>query len=850
MSLFIFLFLLTSGITLNCDSSSKSIDVMEKHSKRSYVISGNKRISKDLIVSILDSIDELNKDDIISSLSEQGYFEDIKVSRKNDQWIVSVKEFPILGKVTYEVKNSNPIEWEALTKLKKRSFVSPQTIKATEETIRMQYQIMEETSYVEVKSYSNEENGKIDLKFVVMVEKPKNINKVIFIGNKEISTEDLYDQIAKKHRAILKLFITKSISFSSLDQSKEQIEGHAYNLGYLDFRVNSMTVEKVKNEKILVVNLFEGKQYTVKNVSISSSIEKNYAAFLLQEIKKLIACKDLFSHEKINKAKQLIKDRLAYKYGRNYKVNHKIDKKNNEASIEFNAEEEKPKILNNIIINGNVRTHTDVILKRITLNPGDIISDKEILRTKKNLVWSGFCDNVQINVEDNKDNSDLIMDYKEKSTGSLVFKLSAALQKKMEYSFTFGYSDVNFLGLGKSLQSNVSISRESRSFGFEIEERFVNGKPVHVFAGADVFFLPAVEDNSFIDNRINFNTWSDQSPDSYRILSERIRYSDILEKTQNTENDKYAKLSLSEKKPDKVEKDDKKVYWSENSKTIETKTKGIEFRAGIHSSHKKHGLSLSISPSFKHIEVVDNSTYAKDSDEMYSKGVGITRFFDKDIKKFDKHKSQVALNIGHAFSMSDLAEKYTFSTKIGSTINVGTSNFLKNNIRMQITRYYGEKYNVSLEVNGGHITPIYNYSWMDNFKSANIRGFDIHGPRDAIRYNVLGGKKFLSSGIMFNAPLMLPKAFEARWFAFADIGSLWDCGLSARRVPESLCEMRGWDKNTADISQNKFKIVSSCGIGMEFKVAVLKMAISLNYPICGGKSPLNSFQSFNIGLTQ
>ncbi|QEK38769.1 BamA/OMP85 family outer membrane protein [Candidatus Cytomitobacter primus] len=823
---------------------------------REYIIEGNKRISTDVIKSLLNSIHDIDKDNIISILSEQNYFKKIDVIKKKGVWHVKVEEFPILKKVTYKVENSVSLNenWEAVTGLKKRNFISPQTIKSTEALLRTTYQMFEETAYVDVKSYSYEENGSINLKFIITVKKPKLVQKAIFIGNKEFHKDDLYNSLAKKNKTVLGLFTQTSISVSSIEQSEIQLEKYAHNLGYLDFKITSISIELINNDKVLVVNLEEGVQYKFKNIAVFTPVKI--------DIHDIISKGMVFSEEKIKKAKAIIEDKLHDSGYYNYKVRYEIIKEKGYANVEFHTSKTQPKIVNNIFINGNTRTHKNAILKRMAIEPGDILSDRNIFASKKNIMLSGFCENVSIVPEEYDGLVDLILDYKEAKTGTILFKLSASFQKRMEYEFAIGYKDINFLGLGKNVQIDLSLSRDARTLGAEIEERFINGKPLHLFVGGDLFFLPAKADSSFKENMINFNTWSDKVSNQYQVIAQRMKHSGILNKTNNVNNDKYYNIKLAPKKldadslakesnPNGLNADDadnKVEYWNENNQVVLTKTRGSDLRAGIQYSNKNHGISLAIAPSVKHIAIEDDVKYIKNSKDVHATGIGITRFFDKNVKKFGQWKNQVALNCNYIFSVTSYDDKNVLNAKLGTSLNIGTSNFLKNIASMQFTRNFTDQYNFVIKVSGGSIIPINNYSWFDNFKSANVRGFDHHGPRDTLRFNTLGGKRFVSASATFTAPFILPKAFQSKWFAFLDVGSLWDCGLESQKVPRELCNIRGWDHNTADIVQNRYKAVASCGAGLEFKLGMFGLGISLNYPLLGSKSPLNAFNTLNVGF--
>ncbi len=840
-------FLAILALQVQCETNVQETTQTQQQS-RAYIIKGNRRVAHDIIEAHLNLLNqsEISEETITLTLMELNYFKSVTAKYISGKWHVTVEELPVLKDVKYKVINAGSMNanWDAVTGLKKRAFISKQTIKATEAVLKTTYQMLETTDEVSVQSYSDEKDGNINLKFIITVIKSVPVNNAIFNGNTNLSNEELYEQLAKKTKTVLKMFSTHSINTSSLEQSKIQLKKYANNLGYVDFEVKSLTIEDINNQKQLVVNIYEGPQYLINDVSISSPIELNIKSSFLKK-------NHHFSEERAKDFAKKLEHKLQSLNYMNHKAEYSIKKHGKYVDINFKIVETKPIRVGDIFINGNTRTHKSVILQRITLEPGDMISNKALFESRSNIMRSGFCENIDINHEKISNNiHDLTIDFKEMKTGAATFKMQAKMQKKIEYEFTLGYSDTNFLGLGKNLKTDISLSSDSRNFEVELEEKFIKGKPIHGFVGANLFFLPEVADSTFKENPFNFNTASDHSSDQYTKVAARMKHSGILS-TSNAipENNPLLANDIAAKDPN--DKDASKVYWTENNQVVRTKTKGIDLRTGIYMTPlKNHLFSLSIGANIKKIEISDNSEYINTTDEIktYKRGIGITRFFDKEVKKFDKWKSQLLINLGHRFAAYN--EKNEFHMNLKSKISLGTSNFIQNTGSVSMVKNFNEKYNLTFQVGGGFNIPISNYSWFDNFKTADVRGFDHHGPRDTLRFNTLGGQKYVNASLMFQSPMMLPKTFNAKWFAFLDAGSLWDSSLKSKQVPSSLADMRRWDKNTADITQDKFNFVASCGVGMQFKIGMFGLLLSANYPLYGSKSPLNSFNTFNFGFAQ
>ncbi|USO00901.1 MAG: hypothetical protein H6845_01075 [Alphaproteobacteria bacterium] len=806
--------------------------------EQSYIVYGNKRVSTEQILSFLSILTDPNEDTIATTLSDTGYFSNIQVNKVGVKWNIYVKEFPILKEVKYEVKNSTAMDWEASTGLKKRDFISPQTIKFTEELLKSMYSTLEDTPYVDVTSYSYEQNGLISLKFVIKVTQPNPIQDVIFIGNNRIKHGDLYGQMVRKYKPVLFVFTSKSIDIHSLDQSKMNLEKYAQSLGYLDFKVSSMVVENRNNKQVVVVNVNEGIRYRVGKIALHIPVKYDPSLVLKSG--------EFFSQNKLDVLNVAIEDLLYAKNYWNKKQYYEIKKRDNVVDIEFFTKDEKPSVLKEIYVLGNKRTYLSVILKRMVLAPGDVITDKALMQSKRNMIQSGFAGDLNIIREKHGNHENLTISFKESDTGSIMLRAGASLGSKLEYNIQLGYKDDNIMGLGKQFETDLFFSRERRSLSVFIKEFFINGKPIHYGYGGSFNILPPSADSSLVrSNWFSFGNYADKSVKSYADGLDMVTKSGILGVTSNSTTDKYD-VKLIPSSDTGVSSINE--YWSENEEVVLIKTKGFDLRGMSVFNFKNQSVNLTLNPSLSFIELDDNSQFSEKQKGFYKRGVGRTRFFDKSVKKFDRFKGGLNTTLGYSCNFSGVDRSSNLALGADATLGLGTSNYLKFVVRADLTKHTGDSYLLSCNVSYGNVFAIHNYSWFDNFKPGFIRGFREQGPRDTIRFNVLGGKRFVKVGAEFTAPFILPKTFMSKWFVFLDCGALWDSGLSEEKIPQALADNRKWDRSTADIVHNKFSPVISCGLGIKFRLGIVNLGVSVQYPLFGSNSPLNSFETLNIGF--
>ncbi|MCF7935487.1 MAG: BamA/TamA family outer membrane protein [Synergistales bacterium] len=119
----------------------------------------------------------------------------------------------------------------------------------------------------------------------------------------------------------------------------------------------------------------------------------------------------------------------------------------------------EPKV-KEIIIQGNKKTKTDVIRRRIKLEPGDLFNSKILRHSLNKLQQMGYFEDVNVGFEPGEDPSQvtLVLTVQEKRTGSVTFSVGHG--SSSGWSGGVGYEDTNWQGLGHTL-----------GVGFELGDR-------------------------------------------------------------------------------------------------------------------------------------------------------------------------------------------------------------------------------------------------------------------------------------------------------------------------------------------------------------------------------------------
>ena len=216
------------------------------------------------------------------------------------------------------------------------------------------------------------------------------INKVSFVGNKLIDSDELRDQIELKPPSIM--------MFSSIDFDRRLLKLDAINIknyynskGFLETTVkDSFYVNNNQVDIFFLIN--EGRQFILKNVKIEglNSLDDND---VLQSLGLLEG--QPYNPIIINKKLSIIDDLLQEK-GKIFSIIDIDQAIQDSVQIVIKVDEGKKVYVNDSWISGVERIDTLFVKKEIEFQNGKIFDKKKIDKTKRNLLQLGFFSSVNI----------------------------------------------------------------------------------------------------------------------------------------------------------------------------------------------------------------------------------------------------------------------------------------------------------------------------------------------------------------------------------------------------------------------------------------------------------------------
>ncbi|HTW58966.1 MAG TPA: outer membrane protein assembly factor BamA [Terriglobales bacterium] len=484
-------------------------------------VTGNRRIPKETILARIftkpgDVYDPAALERDFNSLWNTGYFEDIKFLREQTPkgWriIVQVKEKPTIREINYvglsSVSNSDVLDRFKQDKvgLVVESQYDPTRIKKAEVSIRgllSEHGRQFATIRTEVRPIPP---AAVGITFVIKEGPKVKVGKIKFEGNKAIKSRILkaamknLGPIGIPHSIFLQSIFAKTYDATKLEEDTERVRAEYQNRGY--FKVNVGDPKTVihdtghKGPHIpllqagpgkavdITMPIEEGEQYRLGKITFKG----NEAIRNVAALRSLIPLKDgdIFSREKI--AKGL--DNLRKAYGEAGYINFTpvpsttFDDDKKLAYLEIDVDEGKRFYVRRIEFVGNTTTRDKVIRRELALEEGGVYNSHLWELSLLRLNQLSYFDQLKPddpNVTDKKLDEkngyvDLTLHVHEKGKNSIGLNGGVS---GLEGAFIgLNYSTNNFLGLGETLQVQLSLGNLARSAMFGFTQPYMFDRPL------------------------------------------------------------------------------------------------------------------------------------------------------------------------------------------------------------------------------------------------------------------------------------------------------------------------------------------------------------------------------------
>jgi outer membrane protein insertion porin family len=378
-------------------------------------------------------LDDTMLDRDIRSLYKTGLFEFIEIKRE----AVDGKSFNLVIEITpkYRVlairyegnKKVKGTRLEKEIKTKPNTALDERLVKEDSEKIREYYQ---KSGYNQISvTYTIERDRATGFGTIIFKIKEGNkvkISDVRFVGNTNIKARALKGEMETKKWWIFS-WLTGSGRFKDdqFDDDLDKLRDYYREHGYLDVEIsqdNVIFAYPTPEKLVLTINITEGRQYRLGEISFKGN--KLFTSALLKRVARQKSGV-VFVPSKLDKDVERLEDF----YGKDgyldtrVRLVRKPNVNTGNIDIEYGITESEKFNVESVVIEGNSKTKSTVIVRELVLGPGDVFSTVLMKISKLRLENTRFFEDVNVTPQETNipGRRNMRIAVKEGRTGNLTF---------------------------------------------------------------------------------------------------------------------------------------------------------------------------------------------------------------------------------------------------------------------------------------------------------------------------------------------------------------------------------------------------------------------------------------------
>ena len=539
-SIFLFFFLIISA------SLSEIVTKIE--------ISGNERVSDETIkmfssVELNDDLTQSIVNNILKSLYESNFFENVSVTFLNKTLTIIVKENPVIQEIIYEGVKAKRIKDQILKnlKLRSRSSFNEIVLKKDKEKIKstlrnLGYYFSEIDVYVE-----NLDKNKVNLTYKINLGEKAKIKKISFIGDKIYKENKLKSLIVSEEYKFWKFISGKKFLNENVILLDTRLLRNFYlNKGYFNIKINSSFAKLVNNNDFeLIFNIDANKKFFFNDLTLKIPDDFNIENFndiqsFFNELKNkpysiITVDKILKKIEKITLTEQYQSSKVS--------VIENIDME--KINLSFVIEETDKLFVEKINILGNNVTRENVIRNQFESDEGDPFNEILINKSINNIKSLNFFKNVQSEIIEGTtpDLKIINISVEEKPTGEVSAGAGVGTSGG---TISLGVKENNYMGKGLTVLSNFTISEESLKGLLSVTNPNYKNSDKSVYFTAEAIETDRLTDFGYKTNKTGFSLGTNfEFLDDFKIgignsnFYEKIETATTASATQKTQDGNY-----------------------------------------------------------------------------------------------------------------------------------------------------------------------------------------------------------------------------------------------------------------------------------------------------------------------
>jgi outer membrane protein insertion porin family len=446
---------------------------------------GNRKVEDDAIRVNMSTLPGTNLDlgklrDDLRTLWKMGFFANIIVEGEVAPGgaltlTIAVTEKPSIRKVL--VSGNSELELDKINEvvdLELDTIVDIGKIKKNRKKIADLY--VEQGFYLATVNYeikaANE--AEVDVWFIVDEKNKVRIRDIEFIGNNDLSDDELRGIIAtQREGALAFLRDTGTYNIEAFERDLAILGAHYWDKGYADVKIGTPALRLSRDKRFMYLSIpiDEGPVFKVSKIEFKGDLIGDVAAHLS---KLRIKPGEVFARSVIAADRDRISDFYmdqGYAYASISPLT-KVDLAKHEIGLVFEIARGKKAYFERINIRGNSKTRDRVIRREMKIAEGELFSNTNLEVSKRRVTALGFFETV--NVSTKKGSSDEFVEVNvevtERSTGT--FQIGAGFSSVENFIAQLQVSQNNLFGRGQTLAIQGQLSGLRQLIQFQFSEPY------------------------------------------------------------------------------------------------------------------------------------------------------------------------------------------------------------------------------------------------------------------------------------------------------------------------------------------------------------------------------------------
>jgi len=476
---------------------------------RQIKVEGTQRIEPSTVLSYIsiqagDRFDGVKLNRALKALFATGLFADVSLYQEGRDLVVVVVENPIINEIAFE--GNEKIKKDALmaeVQLRPRTVLTRTKVQADVSRLQELYRLSGRFSAsIEPKIIKLDQN-RVNLVFEISEGPQTLISRIVFLGNKRFDDGDLQRVIRSREDRWWRIWSgADKYDPDRVAFDRETLRKFYLEHGYADFVVESAIAELSPDRKHFYVTftLSEGERYKVGKIDVKSNLKDLDG----ETLRSVLTFKsgEWYKASAIENSVNKLTDELGNRQYAFVDVVPTVERRRDarEIDISFTINEGSKVFVENININGNVRTMDEVIRREMQLVEGDPFNAARLKRSEQKLRNLTYFENVQVKTArgSTPDKTNIDINVAEKSTGEL--SLGGGYSTSDGVLGEFRIRERNFLGKGQDLTLATTLSTRRSQFDFSFTEPYFLNRDLSF--GVDAFHIVRdYQDYSSYDSR-------------------------------------------------------------------------------------------------------------------------------------------------------------------------------------------------------------------------------------------------------------------------------------------------------------------------------------------------------------